>query len=59
MLANCMAVLPRLKELLKDMQSPALREIAGMDLLSEIREEIDVFEDRVIRIAVHGPERMT
>ena len=41
MLANCMAVLPRLQELLKDVQSPALREIAGMDLLADIREEID------------------
>ena len=41
MLANCMAILPRLQELLKDGQSPALREIAGMDLLSEIREDID------------------
>ena len=41
MLANCMAVLPRLQGILQNMDSPALKEIAGMDLLSEIREEID------------------
>ena len=41
MLSNCVAVLPRLQELLKDMQSTELRDIAAMDLLSDVREEID------------------
>ena len=41
MLSNCVAVLPRLQELLKDMKSAELREIAGMDLLGDVREEID------------------
>ncbi len=41
MLANCIAVLPRLRELLKNMQSSELKDIAGMDLLPDILEEID------------------
>ena len=41
MLSNCIAVLPALASLLQGMTSPALREIAGMDLLQDVREEID------------------
>ena len=41
MLSNCVAVLPRLQELLSELQSAELREIAGMDLLTDVREEID------------------
>ncbi|MCR5138187.1 MAG: DNA mismatch repair protein MutS [Oscillospiraceae bacterium] len=41
MLANCIAVLPRLQALLGDMESAELRTIGAMDLLPEIREEID------------------
>ena len=41
MLSNCVAVLPRLQELLNGMKSAELREIAGMDLLRDVREEID------------------
>ena len=41
MLSNCVAVLPRLQELLKDMDSAELREISEMDLLSDVQEEID------------------
>ena len=41
MLSNCVAVLPRLQELLKDMTSTELRDIAAMDLLADVREEID------------------
>ena len=41
MLSNCIKVLPRLQALLGEMKSPALREIAGMDLLTDVREEID------------------
>ena len=41
MLSNCIAVLPRLQELLRNTESAELREICAMDALSEIREEID------------------
>ena len=41
MLSNCIAVLPRLQELIQEMQSAELKEIAGMDLLPDVREEID------------------
>ncbi|MBR0161389.1 MAG: DNA mismatch repair protein MutS [Oscillospiraceae bacterium] len=41
MLSNCVAVLPRLQELLQTAESPALQEIAAMDLLTDIREDID------------------
>ena len=40
-LANCIAVLPRLCALLSPFGSQELREIAGMDLLEELREAID------------------
>ncbi len=40
-LANCAAVLPRLKELLAPFTSAALREIAAMDALEDLRFEID------------------
>ncbi len=40
-LANCAAVLPRLKELLAGFSSAALTEIAGMDALEDMRFEID------------------
>ena len=40
-LANCIAVLPRLCALLAPFGSQELREIAGMDLLEELREAID------------------
>jgi DNA mismatch repair protein MutS len=41
MLSNCIAVLPRLRELLGDPDGDELREIAAMDLLEDVREEID------------------
>ncbi len=41
MLSNCIAVLPRLQELLAGMVSSELREISGLDLLRDVREEID------------------
>ncbi|MCQ2558088.1 MAG: DNA mismatch repair protein MutS [Oscillospiraceae bacterium] len=40
-IANCAAVLPRLSGLLEGSHSQELREIAGMDLLEDVREEID------------------
>ena len=40
-LANCIAVLPRLCALLSPFGSQELREIAGMDLLEELRDAID------------------
>ena len=40
-LANCIAVLPGLQTLLKDVRSAELRDIAAMDLLADVREEID------------------
>ncbi len=41
MLSNCIAVLPRLRELLGDPDGDELRDIAAMDLLEDVREEID------------------
>ena len=41
MLSNCIAVLPRLRELLGDPEGDELREIAAMDLLEDVRAEID------------------
>ena len=40
-LSNCIAVLPRLREQLAAFQSQELRDIAGMDLLEDLREAID------------------
>ena len=40
-LANCIAVLPRLQELLKDARSAELKEIASMDGLRDVMEEIN------------------
>ena len=40
-LSNCVAVLPRLRELLNGRESAELRDISGMDLLEDVREEID------------------
>ena len=40
-LCNCIAVLPRLQALLKDVRSAELKDIAAMDLLTDVREEID------------------
>ncbi len=40
-LANCIAVLPRLTALLTPFGSQELRDIAGMDLLEDLRERID------------------
>ena len=40
-LANCAAVLPRLKELTDGFRSAELREIGGMDALEDLRAEID------------------
>ncbi len=40
-LANCVAVLPQLQLLLQGTETAELREIAAMDLLEDVREEID------------------
>ncbi len=40
-LANCISILPRLKELLQGLDGQALKEIADMDLLSDIQDAID------------------
>ncbi len=44
-LANCAAVLPRLSELLSGCRSMELRDICGMDLLEDMRFEIDMAID--------------
>ncbi len=40
-LSQCAAALPRLTELLRDVRSLELRDIAGMDVLEDLRAEID------------------